>query len=81
MEAIPRAATTTLSALKGVEEVESSTNADGLMHFTVRPANGTSVIEQVSSAAREHGWTVEEMHVERGRLDEVFRSVTEIQES
>lgn len=66
----------TLSALDGVEEVQSSTNHEGVLQFYVRSKNGASIIEHVSGAAHQHGWLVEEMHVERGRLDDVFRKVT-----
>jgi len=34
------------------------------------------IIDQVSSVAKEQNWGLRELHVEQGRLDEVFRRVT-----
>ncbi len=70
-----------LGGIEGVTEVRSEALAGGLVRFFVRPENGESIIDGVSTAVRENNWPVEELHVERGRLDEVFRSVTEIQRS
>ena len=73
--------TPTLAALDGVAKVTSQKGSDGLVQFRVLPKNGQNVIKSVASAVREHDWSVEEMHVEQGRLDEVFRQITEIQQS
>jgi hypothetical protein len=35
------------------------------------------LFEVVSDAIREHGWEVSELRLEAGRLDEVFRQVTQ----
>ncbi|MDJ0956092.1 MAG: ABC transporter ATP-binding protein [Arenicellales bacterium] len=71
----------TLAALDNVEEVQPLSNQAGVIQFLVRPKDGTSIIENVSASAHQHGWLVEEMHVEQGRLDEVFREVTNFQRS
>jgi ABC-2 type transport system ATP-binding protein len=34
------------------------------------------IYPQVSELIRQRGWTVRELDVERGRLDEVFRNLT-----
>ncbi len=65
-----------LRGLSGVESVEVLGQVDDLLRFQIYPKDGQSLVATVSQAAREHGWKVEELHVERGRLDEVFRSVT-----
>jgi len=70
-----------LGSLAGVKEVSSETTQEGLIRFVVFPEGGNSVIDRVSNAVRENHWLVEEMHVERGHLDEVFRSVTQVQTS
>lgn len=70
-----------LSALDGVRDVQQVEPGPELVQYLVRPINGTKIIDQVSAAARENGWIVEEMYVERGRLDDVFRQVTEAQSS
>jgi ABC-2 type transport system ATP-binding protein len=45
--------------------------------LTVFPAQGHKLFEVVSNAVREHGWEVSELRLEAGRLDEVFRQVTQ----
>jgi ABC-2 type transport system ATP-binding protein len=65
-----------LRALSGVQSVEVLGQVDNLLRFQIYPKDGQSLVATVSQAAREHGWKVEELQVERGRLDEVFRSVT-----
>lgn len=73
--------TSALAALDGVEKITSCSGDDGLTRFVVIPKNGRNVIKSVSSEVRERDWLVEEMHVEHGRLDEVFRQITDIQQS
>lgn len=70
-----------LSALDGVERVEFREGNEGLSVFMVKPVSGSQIIEQVSATARRQGWMVEGLHVEQGRLDDVFRQVTEVQQS
>jgi ABC-2 type transport system ATP-binding protein len=45
--------------------------------LTVFPADGCKLFEVISDAIREHGWSVNELRLEAGRLDEVFRQVTQ----
>ena len=35
-----------------------------------------SLVGGVADLARRENWTLDEIHVEEGRLDEVFRSIT-----
>jgi ABC-2 type transport system ATP-binding protein len=42
----------------------------------VRAAEGALLASAVSELARERGWQVHGLTVERGRLDEVFREIT-----
>jgi len=44
--------------------------------LTVFPAEGCRLFGVISDAVREHGWTVHELRLEAGRLDEVFRQIT-----
>ena len=71
---------TVLESVPGVERVRLDAD-DGLLRIEVVPEPGRTILEQVSTAVRERGWAVEEMYAERGRLDEVFRRVTEVQQS
>ena len=45
--------------------------------LTVFPAPGASLFEVISDSIREQGWAVSELRLEAGRLDEVFRQVTQ----
>ncbi len=72
-----------LAALEGVREVEEVDGGgedgaeDGAgVRLRVRPENGRAVAAEVSRVAREHGWQVEGLMVDRGRLEEVFRAIT-----
>ncbi|MDH3915602.1 MAG: ATP-binding cassette domain-containing protein, partial [Chromatiales bacterium] len=61
-----------LESLPGVVSVE--THADGGM--TVLPADGAELLPAVGRLALERGWDVQELQVESGQLDEVFRQIT-----
>ena len=45
--------------------------------LTVFPVEGARLFEIISDAVKEHGWSVSELRLEAGRLDEVFRQVTQ----
>jgi ABC-2 type transport system ATP-binding protein len=65
-----------LKALPGVQSIETLSEEDGRARLRVFPHKAQTLVAAVSQAARSRGWDIEELHVERGRLDEVFRSVT-----
>ena len=44
--------------------------------LVVFPNSGQSLFAPVNELITQRGWQVDELHVERGRLDEVFRSIT-----
>jgi ABC-2 type transport system ATP-binding protein len=44
--------------------------------LTVFPARGADLFQVISDCVRENHWTVSELRLEAGRLDEVFRQVT-----
>ncbi len=46
------------------------------MRWTVLPRPGAKIAHSVSDSCRENGWEIGELFVERGRLDDVFRSLT-----
>jgi ABC-2 type transport system ATP-binding protein len=68
-------ATAALLRLPGVETVEPIEDLDGsaLMIF---PREGRSIITEVTDLIRTAGWPVAALRVERGRLDDVFRTIT-----
>ena len=70
-----------LGRLPGVAMVELGAAEDGLVRLTVFPAVGGSVLAAVGNHLRQRGWQVDELHLEQGRLDDVFRSITATRES
>lgn len=44
--------------------------------ITVLPAQGESLLPAVGRLALDRGWQVDELHIERGQLDDVFRQIT-----
>ena len=71
--AIPAAAEACLRQLDEVAGVIGDVPAN---HLTVLPGNGVSIVKQVTHLARREGWELEEIFVEAGQLDEVFRRIT-----
>lgn len=69
-EALDQAA---LAGLPGVAGVEENTLEHSL---SVLAKPGEVIFPQVNALIAERGWKVRELNVERGRLDEVFRSLT-----
>ncbi|MDM8569103.1 ATP-binding cassette domain-containing protein [Thiotrichales bacterium HSG1] len=66
----------TLLKLPNVNKLETLIETDSRLSYQVFPKTDRSVVAEISQQAREKHWKVEELHVERGRLDEVFRTVT-----
>jgi ABC-2 type transport system ATP-binding protein len=62
--------------LSGVESVEDAGGRDGRVSLWVIPKKGRSIVEDVGRHARAKGWAVDELRVDSGRLDEVFRTIT-----
>ncbi len=62
-----------LRSLAGVADIEADEQAG---RVTVFPANGQAIFPAVQEHVHQQGWQVEAIHVERGRLDEVFREIT-----
>jgi ABC-2 type transport system ATP-binding protein len=67
------AARTAITQLPQVQAVElDQANA----RLTVFPHNGQSVFAAIAALAYQQNWKIEEMEMETGRLDEVFREIT-----
>ena len=62
-----------LAALPSVAGVEENTLEHSL---SILATPGEVIFPQVNALIAERGWQVKELNVERGRLDEVFRSLT-----
>jgi ABC-2 type transport system ATP-binding protein len=64
-----------LAALAGVAAVEPVSDAEG-DDILVFPCEGRSIVAEIADLARERGWAITGLRVERGRLDDVFREIT-----
>ncbi|MBV9619818.1 MAG: ATP-binding cassette domain-containing protein, partial [Gammaproteobacteria bacterium] len=67
------AARAAVAALPGVAEVELSEREARL---TALPRPGAMVLPEISALANRDGLSVQDLHLESGRLDEVFRTIT-----
>ena len=65
-----------LAAVAGVGSVETVSSADGQLLLRAIPKNGAGIVTDVASAIRQKALVVEEIFVERGKLDDVFRQIT-----
>jgi ABC-2 type transport system ATP-binding protein len=70
------AATRELAALPEVQAVEANERD---LRLTAVPRPGSNALPAVSAAIARHDWDVPELHLESGRLDEVFRALTQAQ--
>jgi ABC-2 type transport system ATP-binding protein len=64
-----------LAGLPGIAAVEpiADTEGEGLIIF---PRAGRPVVAEIADLARDRGWAITSLRVERGRLDDVFREIT-----
>ncbi len=65
-----------LERVGGVKGVETLSKTSGITTLRVFPSGDASIAAHVATAMREAGVDVEEMFVEKGRLDDVFRQIT-----
>jgi ABC-2 type transport system ATP-binding protein len=63
------------SVLSELPEARKVEIRDG--ELTVFPAREAALFQVVSDRVREQGWKVHELRLEQGRMDEVFRQVTQ----
>lgn len=62
-----------VSGVKGIDHIGK---VGSIGRFRILPQPGSTIAEPVSAALREAGVDVQELYVERGALDEVFRQIT-----
>jgi ABC-2 type transport system ATP-binding protein len=66
-----------LLSVAGVNKVEILNEADGnLLTYQVFPKENRSIIAEISQHAHQQQWEIEELFVNKGRLDDVFRTIT-----
>jgi gliding motility-associated transport system ATP-binding protein len=63
---------TQLQALPQVSKVEQ----EGERRLTAFPRDGAALLGLLSQLATREGWKLDELQLESGRLDEVFRTIT-----
>ena len=71
----PVQAAAVFAALPGVTEVDETENGRS---YLLLPQPGARLYHDVSDVIDRHGWQVDTLHIERGRLDDVFRQLTGI---
>jgi ABC-2 type transport system ATP-binding protein len=62
--------------VKGVKKVEDQGKEGGLVQFRIYPDDGQWILPDIGQYAREQGWEIRELYLDRGQLDEVFRLLT-----
>jgi gliding motility-associated transport system ATP-binding protein len=69
-----------LAGLAGVKEIETVGAENGRLQLRAipqnGPRNGAGIVTDVASAIRQQALAVDEIFVERGKLDDVFRQIT-----
>ena len=66
-----------LSSISGIKAVETVGPANGgQLQLRAIPKNGAGIVTDVASAIRQKALAVDEIFVERGKLDDVFRQIT-----
>ncbi|MEM7045991.1 MAG: ABC transporter ATP-binding protein [Pseudomonadota bacterium] len=65
-----------LGGIAGIADVKEADAGDDQVHLVVLPKDGASLIEQIRKKIGEGGIALEELFLERGRLDDVFRDLT-----
>ncbi len=65
-----------LGGLSGVEKVETADKQNGSVLLRALPKDGTQIAAAVAAVIREKTLSIQELFVEHGRLDDVFRQIT-----
>jgi ABC-2 type transport system ATP-binding protein len=65
-----------LAVVAGVKEVETVGTVNGVLQLRAIPKNGAGIVTDVATAIRQKSLAVDEIFVERGKLDDVFRQIT-----
>jgi len=65
-----------LEKLSGIKSVEKLSVDNGCASFRIFSSTDQAPVTLVNQLARDKDWKVENLHVERGRMDDVFRAIT-----
>lgn len=66
-----------LKSIAAVEVVEVLNDGQSPVHVRVTPREKANILPNISELVKKENWTLDALHQERGRLDEVFRDLTE----
>lgn len=75
-DAMPETFASKAAALVQVAKIEERQRADGKTVSVLLAQNNVSIIDAVSQLIQDEHWQVDELHVDAGHLDEVFRTIT-----
>ncbi len=70
-----------LASASSIERVEMVGQVNGHLELRAIPRNGVTIAGDVAALMREKAVPVEEIFVERGKLDDVFRQITTTEEA
>jgi ABC-2 type transport system ATP-binding protein len=62
--------------LRGLPDIDHLEVSEKDRSMTAFPKSGETILTRVSELAGEKNWQLEQLHLESGRLDEVFRTIT-----
>jgi ABC-2 type transport system ATP-binding protein len=65
-----------LRSLPDVAKVNEISSENGSLCLQIIPRDGIPVIKEIGHLAKTNNWELDELHVETGYLDEVFRRIT-----
>ena len=65
-----------IGSAMGVARVETIAGVNGHTHLRAVPTSGANIAATVAAVLRDKGLEVDELMVERGRLEDVFRQIT-----
>jgi ABC-2 type transport system ATP-binding protein len=65
-----------LEGIGDIERIEITETRGDTEHAIVLPKDGATIIETVNARIKDRGIVIEQLYVERGRLEDVFRQIT-----
>ena len=65
-----------LERVDGVRRVETHTTTEGIASYTLFPSQGKEIVYSIMNEAQRNSWALENLRLESGHLDEVFREIT-----
>lgn len=74
--ALPEGASEILQGVSGVNSIEELQDGEAISGYYVFSEGGQPILNAISECAKNRNWDVAEVSVDRGQLDDVFRSLT-----